>query len=78
MILNTVYKIYFFTQVKIHSGPRLCNALKFGPPPASSMRKEYGDFEMNLELVDDVNEAIGHINKFGSSHTDAIVTENGE
>ena len=40
------------------------------------MRKEYGDLEMNLEIVDDIHEAVGHINKHGSSHTDSIVTNN--
>ena len=60
----------------MHSGPRLCNALKFGPPPATSMRKEYGDLEMNIEIVDDVHGAVSHINKYGSSHTDTIVTNN--
>ena len=39
--------------------------------------KSYSDFEI-LELLADENEAIAHINKFGSSHTDAIVTENSE
>ncbi len=30
---------------------------------------------MSLKIVDDVSEAIEHINHFGSQHTDAIVTE---
>ncbi|GJM04412.1 MAG: gamma-glutamyl phosphate reductase [marine bacterium B5-7] len=31
---------------------------------------------MSLKIVDDVNEAMQHIAKYGSQHTDAIVTEN--
>ena len=51
--------------------------MKFGPPPAKSMRTEYGSLECTVEIVDDVDGAMQHIYKYGSSHTDAIVTENG-
>jgi glutamate-5-semialdehyde dehydrogenase len=39
---------------------------------------EYLDLTASVKLVDDVNEAIEHINRFGSHHTDSIVTENKE
>jgi len=35
---------------------------------------EYGDLILALKIVPGVNEAIDHIQRFGSSHTDAIVT----
>ncbi|CAK1555233.1 unnamed protein product [Leptosia nina] len=62
--------------VKIHAGPKLSSHLTFGPPPARSMRHEYSALECCLEVVSDMDEAIDHIHKFGSSHTDVIVTEN--
>ena len=37
---------------------------------------EYNDLILSVKIVDDLNEAINHINKYGSKHTDAIVTEN--
>ena len=37
---------------------------------------EYLDLIVSIKLVDDVCEAVGHINYFGSHHTDAIITEN--
>lgn len=40
--------------------------------------KEYNDLEVSLKLVEDVNEAISHINHFGSHHTDCIITRNDE
>lgn len=43
-----------------------------------SLRTEYGDLEVCIEVVDSVQEAIDHIHKYGSSHTDVIVTENGQ
>lgn len=64
--------------VTIYSGPRLAKILTFGPPSSKSMRVEYGSLECSIEVVDDVHGAIDHINTFGSSHTDVIVTENGK
>lgn len=39
---------------------------------------EYLDLEISIKLVDGVEEAIEHINYFGSHHTDCIITENME
>ncbi|MCR5356484.1 MAG: glutamate-5-semialdehyde dehydrogenase [Lachnospiraceae bacterium] len=37
---------------------------------------EYLDLIASVKLVDNVDEAIAHINRFGSHHTDSIITEN--
>ncbi len=37
---------------------------------------EYLDLILSVKVVKDVNEAIDHINRHGSSHSEAIVTEN--
>ncbi len=39
---------------------------------------EYNDMEISIKLVADVNEAIEHINYFGSHHTDCILTKDDE
>lgn len=39
---------------------------------------EYLDLIVSVKLVDDIDEAIEHINRFGSHHTDCIITENAE
>ena len=36
---------------------------------------EYLDLEMNIKIVDNIDEAISHIEKYGSLHTECIVTE---
>ncbi|BFZ02144.1 hypothetical protein BsWGS_05182 [Bradybaena similaris] len=64
--------------VKINAGPNLGQALRFGPTVATSMHTEYGSLECAVEIVDDLDGAIQHINTYGSSHTDAIVTSNEE
>ncbi len=61
--------------VDIFSGPNLARHLTFGPPLAPSLRYEYGDLACTVEIVSSVYEAIDHVHKFGSGHTDAIVAE---
>ncbi len=38
-------------------------------------KKEYSDLIVSIKVVDGVNEAIEHINRYGSRHTESIVTE---
>lgn len=38
-------------------------------------RTEYGDLVLSIRVVEDIAEAIDHIQRYGSAHTDAIVTE---
>ena len=64
-------------QVRVFSGPRLLSQLKFGPPPAQSMHMEYSGLECAIEIVDSVEDAVSHVHKYGSSHTECIVTDNG-
>ncbi|KAG5855162.1 hypothetical protein ANANG_G00046070 [Anguilla anguilla] len=65
-------------RVKIHAGPRFASYLTFSPSEVKSLRTEYGDLECCIEVVDSMQDAIDHIHKYGSSHTDVIVTENEE
>jgi glutamate-5-semialdehyde dehydrogenase len=39
---------------------------------------EYGDLEINIAVVNSVDDASEHIAKYGTQHTEAIVTENKE
>lgn len=39
---------------------------------------EYCDLILSIKVVDDIQEAIEHINRYGSHHTDAIITEDTE
>ncbi len=39
-------------------------------------KKEYNGLILSIKIVNNADEAITHINKYGSKHTDAIVTEN--
>lgn len=39
-------------------------------------RKEYLDYIVSAKIVENIQEAIDHINYYGSHHTDCIITEN--
>lgn len=39
---------------------------------------EYGVLEINVRVVDDENQAAAHIRKYGTNHTEAIISENPE
>lgn len=60
--------------VDYHPGPRLSKMLRFGPSLSANLRTEYSSLECAIEVVDSVDEAIQHINKYGSGHTETIVT----
>jgi len=64
--------------VEIFSGPRLSQTLTFGPPEAAKLAFEYGGLACTVEVVGSMEEAVDHIHKYGSSHTDVIVTEDQE
>lgn len=42
----------------------------------SDWHEEYLDLVLSVKVVKDIDEAIGHIEKYGSMHTESIITEN--
>jgi len=61
--------------VELHADERAC-ALMPGSMPASAEHwsTEYLDLILNVAVVDSIDHAIDHINRFGTRHSDAIVT----
>ena len=37
---------------------------------------EYGEKELSVKIVNSLDEAVNHINEYGSGHTDCIISEN--
>src|ERR1700760_3589063 len=62
--------------------PRLINALQDAgvtvhlDPDDANLRREYLSMDIAVAVVNGVDEAIAHINEYGSGHTEAIVTSN--
>ncbi|XP_067933837.1 delta-1-pyrroline-5-carboxylate synthase-like [Watersipora subatra] len=75
---DNLLEMFQSERVHVFSGPRLHAMLPYGPPLAASMKTEYGDLACAIEVVDGVEDAVSHINAYGSSHTDSIVTSNDE
>ena len=46
------------------------------PATEEDWKTEYLDYILSIRVVDSLEEAIDHINTYGSGHTDAIVTQN--
>ncbi|WP_166827443.1 glutamate-5-semialdehyde dehydrogenase [Thalassoroseus pseudoceratinae] len=62
--------------VELRGCPRTCDIVSnCQPATKEDWRTEYLSLTLAVKVVDDLTEAIGHINEFGSHHTDAIVSQ---
>ena len=64
--------------VVLHGTKEVSNIISCNLMEEDEFNTEYLDLEISIKLVDGVEEAIEHINRFGSHHTDCIITENKE
>jgi glutamate-5-semialdehyde dehydrogenase len=53
----------------------LASSLDLGPATEEDWRTEYGGPILSVKLVESLDEAVEHVNRYGSQHTEAIVTE---
>lgn len=65
-------------QVEIRGTKEISDIIDCENATEEDNKKEYLDYILSVKTVVDVDEAIDHINYYGSHHTDCIVTENGE
>ena len=69
--------------VELHADPESFELLKqhahrIRPATAEDWTTEYNDYVLNVRVVDGVSAAVDHINRFGSAHSDSIITRNQE
>ena len=62
--------------VELRGCERTASIISVKPSGEDDWSTEYLDYVLSIKVVDGVDEAIGHINRYGSGHTDAIVTVN--
>lgn len=63
-------------QVEIRGCEKTARIIDCKPAAADDWSTEYLDYILSIKVVTGIDEAIEHINTYGSGHTDAIVTTN--
>jgi len=61
-------------QVEITGCPGTREIIPVSLATEEDWRTEYLDYKLSIKIVKDIDEAINHINYYGSGHTDSIVT----
>lgn len=61
--------------VELRGCKKTRSIIKVKPATEKDWSTEYLDYILSIKVVDGIDEAIGHINHYGSHHTDAIVTQ---
>jgi glutamate-5-semialdehyde dehydrogenase len=56
--------------------PKTQEIISVLPATDDDWKTEYLDYKLSIKIVNDIQEAIDHINNFGSGHTDSIITDN--
>jgi glutamate-5-semialdehyde dehydrogenase len=64
--------------VKIRGTQEVADIVDCEVMPDEEFSTEYGNLTISMKVVEDVVEAVDHINKYGSHHTDSIITEDDE
>jgi len=77
--LPLIIKRFKKAKVEIRGDEKTFNLIKgIKKATEEDWSTEYLDLILSVKIVKDINEAISHINKYGSHHSDAIVTTNYE
>ncbi len=63
-------------EVAIYGCPRTREIIAAAPATEEDWQTEYLDYKLAVKVVENLTEAIGHINRYGSGHTDSIITAN--
>jgi len=64
--------------VELRGDEATCQIIKIAAATETDWVTEFSDLILSIKIVDSLEEAIAHINTYGSRHTDAIVTENSQ
>lgn len=74
-VLPTLLKAMTENNVKIHGCEETCAIYPDAVPATDEdYGKEYLGYEISCKVVSGVDEAIAHINKYGTHHSDAVIT----
>ncbi len=74
--LPIISKKYEAAKVELKGDKETMRVIKVKEAAEEDWNTEYGGPVLSIKIVNSVDEAISHINKYGSKHTDAIITDN--
>jgi len=74
-VLGQLKKLYDEAGVELRGDEQVQRLIDCKEAKEEDWRTEYNDLILSLRIVDSLDEAIEHINIYGSHHTDAIITE---
>ena len=72
--LPTAKKLLDAQGVELVGCPKTQALIPVGPAAEADWGTEYLDYKLSIKVVAGIDEAIDHINLYGSGHTDAIIT----
>lgn len=65
-------------KVELVGDEKTCAIINVKAATENDWRTEYLDYKLSIKVVSGIRDAINHINKYGSKHTDAIITKDRE
>ena len=74
-LLPRMAKKYAEAQVEIRGDEKTRKIIRANEATEDDWSAEYNDLILSVKIVSSLEEAVGHINKYGSHHTDAIITK---
>jgi glutamate-5-semialdehyde dehydrogenase len=63
-------------QTELCGCPKTREIIDVSPATEEDWRAEYLDYKLAIKIVASVEQAIDHVNSYGSGHTDSIITNN--
>jgi glutamate-5-semialdehyde dehydrogenase len=75
-LLPSIYKAFIDAGTKLKGCATTREFIFIDRATDDDFDTEYLSNQLNIKVVDDIDEAISHITKYGSGHSEAIITEN--
>ncbi len=75
-VLPALSEAFAKAQVKLIGDEKVRTIITAQAATEDDWKTEYLDYVLSVKIVDSLDDAIAHINRYGSGHTDTIVTEN--
>ncbi len=75
-ILPSLYKAFIDAGTKLKGCSATREFIFIDQATDEDFNTEYLSNQLNIKVVDNIDEAIAHITKYGSGHSEAIITEN--